>query len=64
MEYPYCKYGHHMTDWVPYGMGNTAMESFECVYEGDLETQDPCNEDENCPAFVGIPDKYDEDERV
>jgi hypothetical protein len=64
MSAKYCKYGNHMTDWVPYGSTNVAMESFECTYDGKLAVLDTCDEDDRCPAFEGMPERYDEDERV
>jgi hypothetical protein len=29
-----CRFERDNVDMVPYGMGNTAMHTFECVYEG------------------------------
>ncbi len=60
----YCKYGRHYSDWVPYGSTNVSMPGFECTYEGKLDIPDCCDEDENCPAFEELPDKYDTDYRV
>jgi hypothetical protein len=61
---PYCKHGKHYVDWVPYGSTNVSMPGFECNYSGPKEIPDTCEEDDRCPAFEGVPEKYDEDERV
>lgn len=49
----YCKYGWHYSDWVPrpFGPGNVEMPGFECLYEGDRQILDYCDEDNKCPAF-------------
>jgi hypothetical protein len=66
-SYKYCRYERTVTDWVPYGSMHVSMESVDCVYNGDKEPGDAC--DETCPCFEEGPDpdgnsKWDEDERV
>ncbi len=53
----YCRYGHHYNDWAPYGSTNVPMPGFECLYEGELELPECCDEDSKCPAFEPAPDK-------
>ena len=52
---PRCKWAKECTDYVPvpFGHGNCAMVTLECVYDGDmtLEFPDDCPEDDTCPGF-------------
>jgi hypothetical protein len=54
-----CKWEKVFVDWVPYGMGNTAMYTSECQYNGDIEPGDDCGE--KCPAFEPAPEERDPD---
>lgn len=59
-----CKFAHHY--WEMLGekwMGSCEM--FECTYDGEKETADPCNEDKTCLAYqpveTHICQKHDEE---
>jgi hypothetical protein len=53
-----CKYASHTSDSVPmpFGSGNCSMDSFECVYDGEIDIPEDltCNEDNTCPAYAPI----------
>ena len=59
-----CKFANHY--WEQLGekwMGSCEM--FECTYDGENETADPCNEDKTCagysPVETFICEKHDEE---
>jgi hypothetical protein len=57
-----CRFERDNVDWVPYGMGNTAMHTFECVFEGAddvwkqveqyMDAHGECKSD--CPGYVAV----------
>ncbi len=49
-----CKFGSHWDEDVA-GDGGSRMRMFECVYDGDKEPLECCEENSKCPAYEPIP---------
>ena len=48
-----CKFANHYWEYLgEKWMGQCEM--FECTYDGENKTADPCNEDKTCPAYQPI----------